>query len=204
MKKILIFLVWLLGLAAIAWLCNGMNAVVPAAAPPGADAAAVASPPTAKVALEPARAPVPASAPAPAVVPAAAAAAAVPSLAVQAAASRIDQVLKNKLVEFRSGSATLTAIGRATLADIAPVLKDNPSLKFEAQGHTDATGTEAINLALSQARANAVKAYLVKQGITPARVGAQGYGSSQPVADNTTAAGRARNRRMAFKIEENK
>ena len=186
MKKILIFLVWLLGLAAIAWLCNSMNAMLPAAAPVAVDA-----PPAAKAALEPARAPVPAMA-------------AVPSLAVQAAASRINEVLKNKLVEFRSGSATLTGTGRATLADIAPVLKDNPSLKFEAQGHTDATGTEAINLALSQARANAVKAYLVKQGVTPARMGAKGYGSSQPVADNTTAAGRARNRRMAFKIEENK
>ena len=199
MNKILILLVWLLGLAAIAWLCNSMSAGgLPAAA---TTAPVVATPPARAAAPTPPLASAVVAAPA---APAAVVAAQAPSPAVQAATSRIDEVLKNKVVEFRSRSATLTSTGLATLAEISPVLKDNPKLKFEAQGHTDSTGTEPVNLALSQARAETVKAYLVRQGVAPNRISAKGYGSSQPVADNTTAAGRARNRRMAFKIEESK
>lgn len=118
--------------------------------------------------------------------------------------SRIDEVLRAKVVEFRSGSATLTGAGRATLAEINAVLKDNPSFNFEVQGHTDNTGTEAGNLALSQARADAVKAYLTRLGVTPRSMTAKGYGSTRPVAGNDSADGRARNRRIAFSIEENK
>ena len=192
MKKILILLVWLLGLAAIAWLCGRGGA--PAAGPAGALVAPAPSTPAPPVAAAPA--------PAPAVVPAAAAPA--PSASVVAASLKIDEVLKRKIVEFRSGSASLTALGRATLAEIAPVLKDNPKLRFEVQGHTDAQGTEAANQALSQARAAAVKDMLTSLGVAADRIGAKGFGSSVPVADNNTAEGRARNRRIAFNVEENK
>ena len=201
MKKILIVLMWLLGLAAIALLCNSMHAVAPAVTAGAAAAVAPTPAPAASVALAapPAPTPAPASAatPAPTI-------ASTPSPAVKAAASKIDEVLKNKVVEFRSGSAVLTSTGRATLADIHAVLKDNPSLNFEVQGHTDSTGTESANQALSQARADAIKTYLAGLGIAPERMVSKGYGSTQPVADNNTALGRARNRRIAFSIEEKK
>lgn len=211
MKKILIVLMWLLGLAAIALMCNSMHAVAPAV--PAAAATVDSAPvPAASVALaaprvpaaSPAPSPAPAAAPTPAPAPAPAAIASPPSPAVKAAASKIDEVLKNKVVEFRSGSAVLTGTGRATLADIHAVLKDNSSLNFEVQGHTDSTGTESANQALSQARADAVKTYLAGLGVAPDRMVSKGYGSTQPVADNNTAVGRARNRRIAFSIEEKK
>lgn len=202
MKKILIVLVWLLGLAATALLCNRGHSVAP---PAVASAPAPQAAASAAVAAEPAAAAAPAPAPAPATTPApAAAVASTASPAVKAAASKIDAVLKNKVVEFRSGSAVLTGRGRATLADINAVLKDNPSLHFEVQGHTDSTGTESANQALSQARADAVNKHLAGQGVAPERMVSKGYGSSRPVADNQTAEGRARNRRIAFSIEENK
>ena len=200
MKRILIVLVWLLGLVAIALLCNRGHSVAPPAVVAAAAPLATAS---AAVAAEPAAAAAPApgsvTTPAPA-----AALASTASPAVKAATSKIDAVLKNKVVEFRSGSAVLTGRGRATLADINAVLKDNPSLNFEVQGHTDSTGTEGANQALSQARADAVKKHLAGQGLAPERMVSKGYGSSRPVADNQTAEGRARNRRIAFSIEENK
>jgi OOP family OmpA-OmpF porin len=79
---------------------------------------------------------------------------------------------------------------------IVKILKKNPDLKLEIQGHTDNIGSAAFNKKLSENRANAVMEYLVKKGIQPERLSAKGYGFSMPVASNDTPEGRAKNRRV--------
>jgi len=78
-----------------------------------------------------------------------------------------------------------------------------PKLRIEVQGHTDSTGSERYNLQLSQRRAEAVREYLIAQGVAPGQVEARGYGEMQPIADNSTAEGRARNRRVVMRVLEN-
>jgi OOP family OmpA-OmpF porin len=85
------------------------------------------------------------------------------------------------------------------LNSITTVLAANPNLKLEIGGHTDSTGSAAFNEKLSQRRAQAVMDYLVKHGIDASRLSAHGYGSSMPAASNSTAAGRAKNRRVELK-----
>ncbi|MCS6913984.1 MAG: OmpA family protein, partial [Myxococcota bacterium] len=80
------------------------------------------------------------------------------------------------------------------------VLTEYPDVKLEIQGHTDTSGQLEMNRELSQKRAEAVKAYLVQKGIAPERLRAVGYGPDKPLADNKTAAGRARNRRVEFQL----
>ncbi len=79
------------------------------------------------------------------------------------------------------------------------VLKQNPSLTVEIQGHTDSRGSESYNQSLSISRAQAVKQHLVNNGIAPSRLTTKGFGESQPVASNETEAGRAHNRRVVYK-----
>jgi len=74
-------------------------------------------------------------------------------------------------------------------------MKANPTAHRQVRGFTDSTGSEAHNQRLSEARANAVRDYFIKQGIAPARVRAKGFGQSNPVASNDTVEGRAMNRR---------
>ena len=71
-----------------------------------------------------------------------------------------------------------------------------PNLKVQVEGYTDNVGGDQYNLTLSQQRGDAVRAYLVSQGVSPNNITATGYGMSNPVADNATAAGRAQNRRV--------
>jgi OOP family OmpA-OmpF porin len=85
------------------------------------------------------------------------------------------------------------------LDDVVRILKRNPSLRIEIQGHTDNRGAAEYNRKLSEKRAQAVMEYLLKKGISSARLTAAGYGFSRPVATNTTAAGRAKNRRVELK-----
>ncbi len=80
------------------------------------------------------------------------------------------------------------------------ILQDNPTLVIEVQGHTDAIGTDEYNMRLSQARAAAVKKWMVDRGISPDRLVAKGYGESMPIASNSTKEGRQKNRRVVFKI----
>jgi OOP family OmpA-OmpF porin len=81
------------------------------------------------------------------------------------------------------------------------VMNDNPAYKLFIQGHTDSQGDNAMNLDLSKRRAAAVRQYLISKGIAGERMRTQGFGETRPVADNGTAAGRAKNRRVEFKVE---
>jgi outer membrane protein OmpA-like peptidoglycan-associated protein len=99
-------------------------------------------------------------------------------------------------IYFDSDSATLKPESEKTLNEILVVLQAQSALKLSIAGHTDSTNTDAYNLKLSQQRAEAVVAWLVKHGVNAPRLTAKGFGKSQPVADNATAAGRALNRRV--------
>jgi OmpA-OmpF porin, OOP family len=106
-------------------------------------------------------------------------------------------------VGFETNSATLTRGSRAVLEPVAVDLKKSPALQIELQGHTDSVGADQYNLNLSQRRAEAVREYLLGQGVSPSQVVARGYGESQPVADNRTPEGRAQNRRVVMKVLSN-
>ena len=110
----------------------------------------------------------------------------------------LDDLITGKVVEFELDSAELTPEGRALLDDLLVALRRFPDVPVEISGHTDAQGTEEYNLDLSQRRAEAVLAYLVANGEDPGRFQVIGYGEAQPVADNATEEGRARNRRIEF------
>jgi outer membrane protein OmpA-like peptidoglycan-associated protein len=85
-----------------------------------------------------------------------------------------------------------------TLNMIVNVMKNNPDLKFEVDGHTDNTGQAAHNLILSQQRADAVKSQLVKMGVNASRLTTKGFGDTKPISDNDTPEGKANNRRVEF------
>ena len=101
-------------------------------------------------------------------------------------------------VTFASGKATLTPESETTLEKAYNTLYQNPEVVVEIQGHTDNVGKRATNMKLSDARANAVKAWLVAKGIAAERVTTKGYGPDKPVAPNTTKEGKAKNRRIEF------
>jgi outer membrane protein OmpA-like peptidoglycan-associated protein len=101
-----------------------------------------------------------------------------------------------KGVNFETGKSTLLPESQATLNDVAASLKANSEIRVEVQGHTDNTGSAATNRRLSLARANAVRQYLIDQGVDGSRLVAKGYGPTKPIASNKTAEGRAQNRRV--------
>ncbi len=109
-------------------------------------------------------------------------------------------VLNNIL--FETGKSILTAGSYKELDRLLNIMNENAQMKIEISGHTDKTGSEPINFKLSEARAKAVVEYLIEKGIDHSRLEFRGYGSLQPISDNTTSAGRAKNRRVEFKILE--
>src|SRR5438046_2906142 len=99
-------------------------------------------------------------------------------------------------VMFETGKSALKPESFTVLDIVAQSLNANPDIRIEIAGYTDNTGSSATNLKLSQARADAVRAYLGSKGVAPSRMVAKGYGAANPIAANTTAAGRAQNRRV--------
>lgn len=112
----------------------------------------------------------------------------------------VDQALANRIVEFEPGSAVLRPAGLLILDEMAAALARLPGRRFEVIGHTDAQGSHASNVSLSLARAQAVKTYLVGKGLPADSLSTSGLGPDQPVASNATDEGRARNRRIEFRV----
>ncbi|XHR97923.1 OmpA family protein [Mucilaginibacter sp. UC70_90] len=109
----------------------------------------------------------------------------------------VKDAIKN--LEFDLGKATIRAHSYPSLDRVAQLLVDkNFSLKLA--GHTDNTGSADLNMRLSKDRAESVKSYLASKGANPSRIEATGYGQTQPIATNKTAAGRQANRRVEFTL----
>jgi outer membrane protein OmpA-like peptidoglycan-associated protein len=108
--------------------------------------------------------------------------------------------LAAKNIFFATGSAKLLAKSYPSLNNVVKILTENPTFKVDIAGHTDITGTHEKNMVLSDNRAASVKAYLVSKGIDESRITSQGFGPDKPIADNKTAAGRAKNRRVEMKL----
>ena len=103
-------------------------------------------------------------------------------------------------IKFDTGKSTIKPVSFGILNDVVKVMQDNPNYDLEIHGHTDDQGDDAKNLKLSDDRAGAVRAYLTGKGVGAGRLRSEGHGETIPVADNKTAAGRATNRRVEFKV----
>lgn len=114
--------------------------------------------------------------------------------------AQLDAALANRIVEFEPGKDRLTANGARILDELLPVLKQFQGRRFEVIGHTDSDGPHEANVTLSRARAEAVRQYLIQRGLAASAVLTQGLGPDRPVADNATPEGRARNRRIEFRV----
>jgi outer membrane protein OmpA-like peptidoglycan-associated protein len=101
-------------------------------------------------------------------------------------------------INFDTGKATLKPESETPLGEILKVLSAHADWKMRVEGHTDNTGTRAINQTLSEQRASSVTAWLASHGVDKARLTPQGFGDSKPVADNGTDEGKAKNRRVEF------
>lgn len=109
-----------------------------------------------------------------------------------------DYVLEN--VYFDTGKSSLKPSSFKALNDLVEILKIKNTMSVEIQGHTDNVGKDEENLKLSQERAEEVRKYLVSKGIEATRIAAKGYGPTMPIADNSTEAGKSKNRRTSLKV----
>ena len=107
-------------------------------------------------------------------------------------------------ITFDTNKSTIKPNFYGTLNKVAQTLMEDNKSVILVTGYTDNTGNDSINIPLSQNRANSVKNYLASQGISSSRMTARGYGSSSPIADNSTAAGREQNRRVEISVYETK
>jgi len=101
-------------------------------------------------------------------------------------------------ITFDVGKSTIKPESMGEINRIVKLMTENPDLKFSVEGHTDATGSEAANQTLSEQRSQAIVAKLVELGIASDRLTAVGKGQTNPIADNNTDEGRAKNRRVEF------
>ena len=106
----------------------------------------------------------------------------------------------NETIHFETGKAIILPESFGLLDEVADILRSNPTLSILIEGHTDSIGSDTANLMLSQNRANSVMKYMTQHGVGADKLKATGYGKSRPIADNSTAEGRARNRRVEFTI----
>jgi outer membrane protein OmpA-like peptidoglycan-associated protein len=114
--------------------------------------------------------------------------------------TRFSVISTTGAIYFKTGSAELDSASNALLDSVADIANRCPSVKIEVSGHTDTTGSASANQTLSEARAKAVVTYLVAHGVAQGRITATGFGGTKPVASNTTEDGRAKNRRIEFKV----
>ncbi|MGL4206775.1 MAG: OmpA family lipoprotein [Aeromonadaceae bacterium] len=113
-----------------------------------------------------------------------------------------DQIILNmpNNVTFDSNSSQLKAAGANTLSGVAMVLKEYEKTRVNVVGHTDSSGSRELNMRLSQERADSVGSDLITQGVAASRISMSGVGPDQPVASNSTAAGKAQNRRVTITL----
>lgn len=114
----------------------------------------------------------------------------------------LDATLANRIIEFEAGSSVLRPAGRSILDEMAATLLRLGNKKVEVIGHTDSQGGRDTNVVLSLARADAVRSYLASKGVAPSLITTSGSGPDRPVAGNDTADGRARNRRIEFRVSQ--
>ncbi len=123
--------------------------------------------------------------------------------------AKVERVGEGIVIEFSDkvlfsiGKSDLSAASKASLDKLVALLVKYPDTNIEIQGHTDNTGTPALNLKLSQKRADAVQGYLVGHGIDGSRLTSKGYGQDQPQYSNDTEDGRSQNRSVKFVISAN-
>jgi outer membrane protein OmpA-like peptidoglycan-associated protein len=108
--------------------------------------------------------------------------------------------MPGSVAEFDVNSSTVRPQFRATLDEIAQTLNSYPETYIDIYGHTDSDGSDAYNLDLSNRRAQSVASYLTSRGVNRARIATEGFGESQPIATNATAAGKQQNRRVEIRI----
>lgn len=114
----------------------------------------------------------------------------------------LDATLANRIIEFEPSKTTLTPAGQAILDEMAGPLLKLKDRNIEIIGHTDNQGLRASNVSLSRARADTVKAYLAEKGLNTDMITTSGQGSDRPIANNDSPKGRARNRRIEFRIAQ--
>lgn len=114
--------------------------------------------------------------------------------------SLLDATLANRIIEFEPSSSTLRTDSQTILNEMAQAMKQLGGKRVSVVGHTDASGDRATNILLSQARAEAVRTYLTRVGIPAGSINTTGVGPDQPIASNATPDGRARNRRIEFRL----
>lgn len=115
---------------------------------------------------------------------------------------QINALLVNNAIVFQRMSAIIANQSKATLEKIAKILADNPAIKIEIAGHTDAKGDDSFNQAISEQRANSVKSVLVELGVDANRLTAKGYGKNKPLVANDEEGYSLANRRVEFNIIE--
>lgn len=131
---------------------------------------------------------------------------ALPEVAAEVAATinrcqeEIDGLLATDTINFTSGQAVIAPSSQALLGNLATIANGCEGVRIALTGHTDSTGSEETNRVLSAARAQAVAAYLIGEGFSANHISAEGKGSAEPIADNSTRLGRAQNRRIEFTV----
>jgi outer membrane protein OmpA-like peptidoglycan-associated protein len=103
-------------------------------------------------------------------------------------------------ISFGATNATLTTRSHTSLDQVVRIMNENPGLNIRVEGHTDNAGDDDANMELSENRAEAVRDYLVSKGISTDRITTEGFGETQPIADNNTSSGRLKNKRIELRI----